>query len=95
MIPCWRCISRSCTSAAKAPSTIAQVVAAVKWQAKNIDRPDVVGAITLRDTGGDTARRQGTRSRTGGRVDMEGCGAGVQFRRSVSDVGGLAGFCAD
>ena len=29
----------------KSPSTIAQVVAAVKWQAKNIGQPEVVGVI--------------------------------------------------
>ena len=50
----------------KAPSTIAQVVAAVKWQAKNIDRPDVVGAITLRTLAG--IRREG-RERGRGQVD--------------------------
>ena len=50
----------------KAPSTIAQVVAAVKWQAKNIDRPDVVGAITLRTLAG--IRRDG-KERGRGQVD--------------------------
>ena len=50
----------------KAPSTIAQVVAAVKWQAKNIDRPDVVGAITLRTLAG--IRREG-KERGRGQVD--------------------------
>ena len=79
----------------KAPSTIAQVLAAVKWQAKNIDRPDVRRGNHLADTGGDTARWQGTRSRSSGWVDMEGCGASLQFRRSVSDVGGAEGFCTD
>ena len=54
------------TSAAKHPSTIAQVVAAVKWQAKNIDRPDVVGAITLRTLAG--IRREG-KERGRGQVD--------------------------
>ena len=51
----------------KAPSTIAQVVAAVKWQAKNIDRPDVVGAITLRTLAG--IRRDGKER---GRGQMDG-----------------------
>ena len=50
----------------KAPSTIAQVVAAVKWQAKNIDCPDVVGAITLRTLAG--IRRDG-KERGRGQVD--------------------------
>ena len=50
----------------KAPSTIAQVVAAVKWQAKNIDRPEVVGAITLRTLAG--IRREG-KERGRGQVD--------------------------
>lgn len=36
----------------KSPSTIAQVIAAVKWQAKNVGQPEVVDAITLRTLAG-------------------------------------------
>ena len=50
----------------KSPSTIAQVIAAVKWQAKNIGQPEVVGAITLRTLAG--IRREG-KDRGRGQVD--------------------------
>ena len=50
----------------KSPSTISQVVAAVKWQAKNLNRDDVVGAITLRTLAG--IRREG-KERGRGQVD--------------------------
>ena len=50
----------------KSPSTIAQVVAAVKWQAKNMNRPDVVGAITQQTLAG--IRREG-KDRGRGQVD--------------------------
>jgi len=50
----------------KSPSTIAQVVAAVKWQAKNVGQPEVVGAITLRILAG--IRRDG-KERGRGQVD--------------------------
>ena len=36
----------------KSPSNIAEGVTAVKWQTKNINRPDVGGAITLRALAG-------------------------------------------
>ena len=36
----------------KSPSTISQSVAAVKWQSKNLNRDDVVGAITQRTLAG-------------------------------------------
>ena len=53
-------------AAGRSPATIAQAVAAVKWQAKNLNRPDVVGAITLRSLAG--IRREG-RERGRGQVD--------------------------
>ena len=42
----------------KSPSTIAQAVAAIKWQAKNSGRSDVVGAWTARTLQG--IRREGS-----------------------------------
>ena len=50
----------------KSPSTISQVVAAVKWQAKNLNRSDVVGAFTERTLAG--IRREG-KGRGRGQVD--------------------------
>lgn len=50
----------------KSPSTIAQVVAAVRWAAKNHSRPDAVGVITERSLAG--IRRQG-KERGRGQVD--------------------------
>jgi len=50
----------------KSPSTIAQAVAAVKWQAKNLNRSDMVGAITQRTLAG--IRREG-KERGRGQVD--------------------------
>ena len=57
-----------------APSTISQVVAAVKWQAKNLGRAEMVGAMTERTLAG--IRREGKergRGQVDGltRVDME------------------------
>ena len=50
----------------KSPSTIAIVVAAVKWQGKNLNRKDVIGAITERTLAG--IRREG-KDRGRGQVD--------------------------
>lgn len=50
----------------KSPATVAQVVAAVKWQAKNLRRENVVGAITERTLAG--IRRDG-KERGRGQVD--------------------------
>ena len=50
----------------KSPSTIAQAVAAVKWQAKNLNRSEVVGAFTERTLAG--IRREG-KERGRGQVD--------------------------
>ena len=50
----------------KSPSTIAQAVAAVKWQAKNLNITDAVGAITTRTLAG--IRREG-KDRGRGQVD--------------------------
>ena len=50
----------------KSPSTIAIVVAAVKWQGKNLNRKDVIGAITERTLAG--IRREG-KERGRGQVD--------------------------
>ncbi len=49
----------------KSPSSIAQVVAAVRWKFKNVNRNDVVGAITAKTLAG--IRRDG-RSRGRGQV---------------------------
>ena len=50
----------------KSPATISQVVAAVKWHAKNLNRSDVVGAVTRRTLAG--IRREG-KGRGRGQVD--------------------------
>ena len=52
--------------AGKSPATVAQVVAAVKWQAKNLRRENVVGAITERTLA--EIRRDG-KERGRGQVD--------------------------
>ena len=63
----------------KSPATVSQVVAAVKWQAKNLGREDVVGAITERTLSG--IRRDG-KHRGRGQVD------GITW----SEVGSVCGF---
>lgn len=50
----------------KSPATVAQVVAAVKWQAKNLGLENVIGAITERTLAG--IRRDGI-ERGRGQVD--------------------------
>ena len=50
----------------KSPATVVQVVATVKWQAKNLRRENVVGAITERTLAG--IRRDG-KERGHGQID--------------------------
>ena len=50
----------------KSPATIAQAAAAVKWQAKNMNRSDIVGAVKERTLAG--IRREG-KDRGRGQVD--------------------------
>ena len=72
----------------KSPATVSQVVAAVKWQAKNLGRENVVGAMTDRTVAG--IRRDG-KERGRGQVDgitwaeME---RGLFLRRSWQDYRG-------
>ena len=56
----------------KSPATIAQAVAAVKWQAKNADMI-IVGTNHRSHTIGNPPRRSGARSRSSGRTDTRGC----------------------
>ena len=70
----------------KSPATIAQLVAAVKWRAKNAGRSDVVGVITERTLAG--IRRAG-KERGRGQVDgLARRDAGLRSRGGVQDLGG-------
>ena len=78
----------------KSPATVSQVVAAVKWQAKNLRRECCRGNHGA-NTGGDTARRERTRSRSSRRDYVVGYGAGVRLCRREQVVGGAEGFGDD
>ncbi len=73
----------------KSPATVSQVVAAVKWQAKNLGRETVVGAFTERTLAG--IRREG-KERGRGQVDgitwraMESVCAHAEASRTLSGL---------
>lgn len=73
----------------KSPSTIAQMVAAVESQAKNLNRSDVVGAITQADTGRRATGGKALQHRQGrwswiasGRMVKVPCYVGVRYARA-------------